>query len=55
MLYEGYVRKRLKHEPNESYFYIARQLAKCIMRVDALNLHIDLGRIEMTGTQQIPI
>ena len=29
--YEGYVRKRSKHIPADNYFYLARQLAKCIM------------------------
>ena len=53
--YQGYVRKRPKHEPTDSYFYLARQLAKCMMRYYALNLHIDPTRTEMTGMQQIPI
>ena len=26
--YKGYVRKSPKHEPTDSYFYLARQLAK---------------------------
>ena len=29
--------KRPKHEPNDSYFYLERQLAKCVMRSDDLN------------------
>ena len=53
--YKGYVRKNPKNEPTDNSFCLSRQLAKCIMRADALNLHIDLGRIEMTGMQQIPI
>ena len=32
-----YKNKRPKHEPTESYFHIARQLAKCMMRSDKLN------------------
>ena len=37
--YEGYVRNMSKYEPIESYFYLARQLAKCTMR---LNFHVAL-------------
>ena len=32
-----YEKKRTKHEPTDSYFHLARQLAKCIMRSDNLN------------------
>ena len=53
--YEGYVRKRPKHEPNYSYFYLKIQLAKCMMRADAFNFHVDAVRTEMPGTQHIPI
>ena len=53
--YEVYLRKRTKHEPTGSYFYLAIQLAKCIMRANALNSHVDPVRIKMTGTQQITI
>ena len=28
----SYEKKRPKHEPTDCYFYLARQLAKCIMR-----------------------
>ena len=38
--YESYEKKRPKHEPTDSYFYLAIQLVKCMMRSDALNLHI---------------
>ena len=38
--YGSYEKKRPKHEPTDSYFYPARQLAKCIMRDDALNSHV---------------
>ena len=38
--YEIYERKRPKHEPTESSFYLARQLAKCMMRVDSLKSHV---------------
>ena len=53
--YKGYERKRPKHEPTDIYFYLARQIAKFMMRADFLNLHIDPVRMEMTGIQQIPI
>ena len=39
--YKGHVRKRPKHEPTGSYFYLARQLAKCMIRTDDLNAHVD--------------
>ena len=55
MLYKGYVRKRPKHEPIDSYFYLARQLAKCMGRTDAFNLHVQPVRTEITGMQQILI
>ena len=44
-----YKKKRPKHEPTESYFYIARQLAKCMMRSDTLNWHDYGGYTEMTA------
>ena len=52
--YESYERKRPNHEPTDSYFYLARQLAKFIMRADALKSHVYHIRTEMNGTQQIP-
>ena len=39
--YEGYVHKRPKYEPTDSYFYLARQISKCGMRADVFNLHVD--------------
>ena len=53
--YNGYVRKRTKKEPTNSYFYIAIHIAKSMMRTDTLNSHIDLVRTEMDGTQHITI
>ena len=50
----SYERKRPKHEPTESYFYLIRQLPKCMMRADALNYHVYPVRTEMTATKQIP-
>ena len=32
-----YEKKRPKHEPTESYFHLAREIAKCMMRSDKLN------------------
>ena len=37
-----------KYEPTDSYFHLARQLAKCIMRSDTLNWHYYGGYTEMT-------
>ena len=53
-LIKSYAKKRLKHDPTDSYFYLARQLAKCMMRKDALNLENYLVIMEMTGTKHIP-
>ena len=36
--YTIYERRRPKHESTDSYFYLARQLEKFMMRADALNL-----------------
>ena len=47
--YESYEKKRPKHEPTENYFYLPKQLAKCMMRSDALNYHIYPIRTEMTA------
>ena len=38
--YESYARKRTKHEPINSYFYLERQLSKCMARSDTFNLHV---------------
>ena len=45
--YKSYERRRPKHEPTDSYFYLSRQLAMCMMRADALNLHIYPVRTKM--------
>ena len=42
--YNGYVRNRSKCEPNDSYFYIASHLAKCMVISDAVNLYGHLVR-----------
>ena len=51
--YKSYERRRLKHEPNDSYFYLARQIAKCMMSSDALNSYVYPVRTEMTSTNRI--
>ena len=53
--YKRYGRSRPKHEPTYSYFYLARELVKCIMIYDALNLHVYAIRTDMTAKKQIPI
>ena len=53
--YKIYEIRRPKHDPTESYFYLARQLAKCMMRADAINSHLYSVRTKMAGTQHIPI
>ena len=51
--YESYERKRPKHEPNESYFYLSIQLTECMMRADTLDLENYPVRRETTATKQI--
>ena len=51
--YESYERNRLKHEPSDSYFYLAWQISKCMMRADARNLRSYPVRPEMTAKKQI--
>ena len=51
LTYKGYVRKSPKHEPTDSYFYPERQLSKCIIRYDAINLYVDPVRTEMADRQ----
>ena len=44
-----YEKKRPKNEPTDRYFYLSRQLAKCMMRSDTLNWHNYGGYAEMTA------
>ena len=37
--YESYEKKSPKHEPNDSYLYLVRNLAKCMLGADALKSH----------------
>ena len=53
--YENYESKRPKHEPTDSYLYLAIHLAKCMMISDALNLHIYPVRTKTTGMKDILI
>ena len=41
-------KKRPKNEPTDSYFNIARQLAKCMMRSNKLNWYDHVGYTKMT-------
>ena len=51
--YESYEKKRPKHEPNDSYFYLSIQLVKCMVRADALNFNGYPVRTEMNVTKHI--
>ena len=44
-----YEEKRPKHEPTDSYFHLERQLAKCMMITNNLNLHDHVGYTKMTA------
>ena len=47
--YKSYEIKRPKYKPTDSNFYLAIQISKCMMRDDALNLHVYPVRTKMTG------
>ena len=53
--YKSYERRRPKHNPNDSYFYLERQVKNCMMRGNTLNLHVSHVITEITGKQQILI
>ena len=55
MPYKSYEMRRPKHEPTDSYFYPSRQLDKCMMRADALNLYNYPVTTEITSVKHIPI
>ena len=44
-----YKKKRTKHEPTDSYFHLARHLAKCMMISDKLNCNDHGGYTEMAA------
>ena len=46
----SYENKRPKHEPNDSYFHLDKQVAKCMVRSNNLNWHNHGGYTEMTAT-----
>ena len=48
---EGYVQKRSRQVPTDSYFYLERQLDKCMMR---LNSHVGPVRTQIDSTENIP-
>ena len=48
--YESYEKTRPKHETNDRYFYLSRQLTECMIRADAFNSHLYAVRTEMTAT-----
>ena len=51
--YEGYVSKRYKHMPTESYLYLSIQIAKFIMSMQKMsNLH-GLVRTQNMSTQKM--
>ena len=45
----SYEKKRPKHEPTESYFHLARQIAKCMMRSNNLNWYDHGAFTKMTA------
>ena len=49
------MQKRPKHEPADSYFYLSRNLSKCMVRANAFNSRVDPVRMEMTGMEHIRI
>ena len=44
------MRKRSKHEPTDSYFYLSRLLAKCMM---IFNIPVSPIRTQINNTQNI--
>ena len=52
--YESYEKKGPKHDPIDSYFYLARHIVKWMMKADFLNSHGYPVRTEMTATNHIP-
>ena len=53
--YKDYAWKRPKHVPTDSYFYIAKHLAKCMMRAYAFNSKVEPIITKTTGIQNILI
>ena len=40
LTYKSYDRRRPKHEPTDSCFYLVMNIPKCMVRDDALNSHV---------------
>ena len=53
--YKGSMRKSPKHEHTDICSYLARHIAKCMIRYDVFNSQVDPIRMEMIDTQQILI
>ena len=53
--YENYESKMPKYEPTGSYFYLAIQIEKCMMKADDLKSNGYPVRTEITAKKQIPI
>ena len=53
--YKRYERRSPKNDSTDSYFYLSRQLVKCMMISDALNLGSYAVRTEINGAKQIMI
>ena len=53
--YKSYKRRTPKHDPTDSYFYLAMHLANCMMGAHVLNSHIYPVRIQITATTLITI
>ena len=49
--FKSYDRMRPKHEPTDSYFYLAIHLENCMVRADALNSHVYPLRTGITATK----
>ena len=47
--YLPHLKKTPKHEPTESYFHLAREITKCMMRSDKLNWYGQGGYTKMTA------
>ena len=53
--YNIYENNRTKHEPTNSYFYLARYLVECMLRAYSLHSQVYSVRIEMNVTKHIMI
>ena len=44
-----------RHEPTDSYFYLAINISKCLMIADIFNFQVDPVRMEITSARWITI